>query len=104
MVSEYFTIKQTWEKFLQPGKNVNCICHHSKKIAVLKQRCKTCIRFILHILYYKEYNSSCSLVGHNLINRVKSSPKQIKITASICKHILCEDGSAAYSGIDASML
>ena len=34
---------------------------------------------------------------------VKSSPEQIKITASICKHILCDDGSASYSGIDASM-
>ena len=39
----------------------------------------------------------------DLIDRVKSSPEQIKITASICKHILCDDGSAACSGKDASM-
>ena len=71
--------------------------------ATSDQRCKTRIRFILHILYYKVYNSSCSQVGHDLIDRVKSSPKQIKFTASICKHILCDDGSAACSGIDASM-
>ena len=37
------------------------------------QRCKTPIRFILPILYYKVYNSSCSQVGHDLIDRVKSS-------------------------------
>ena len=61
------------------------------------------VRFILHILYYKVYNSSCSQVGHDLIDHVKSSPEQIKITASICKHILCDDGSAACSGIDALM-
>ena len=46
---------------------------------------------------------SCSQVGHDLIDRVKSSHEQIKITASICKHILCVDGSAGCSGIDASM-
>ena len=67
------------------------------------QRCKTRIRFILPILYYKVYNSSCSQVGQDLIDRVKSLPKQIKITVSICKHILCDDGSAGCSGIDASM-
>ena len=64
------------------------------------RRCKTRIRLILHILYH---NSSCSQVGHDLIDRVKCSPEQIKVTASICKHILCDDGSAAFSGIDASM-
>ena len=42
-------------------------------------------------------------MGHDLIDRVRSSPKQIEITASICKHILCDDGSASCSGIDASM-
>ena len=63
-----------------------------------------CIRFILYILYYKVYNLSCCQVGHDLTDRVKSSPEQIKITASVCKHILCDDGSASYSGIDASML
>ena len=68
-----------------------------------KQRYKTRVRFILDIFYYKVYNSSCSQVGHDLIDRVKSSPEQIKITASICQHILCDDGSAACSGIDASM-
>ena len=67
------------------------------------QRCKTRIQFILHVLYYKVYNSSCSRVGHDLIDCVKSSPEQIKITASICKHLLCDDESAACSGIDASM-
>ena len=61
------------------------------------------IRYILYILYFKVYNSSCSQVGHDLIDRVRSSPEQIKITASICKHTLCDDGSAACSGIDASM-
>ena len=65
------------------------------------QRCKTCIRFILYILYYKVSNSSCSQVGQDLIDRLKSSPELIKITASIYKHILCDDGSAACSGIDA---
>ena len=54
-------------------------------------------------LYYKVYNSSCSQVGHDLIDRVKSSPEQVKITASIYKHILCDDGSAACSDIDASI-
>ena len=67
------------------------------------QRCKTRIWFILYILYYKVYNSSCSQVGHDLIDRIKSSPKQIKITASIYKHILCADGSAACPGIDVWM-
>ena len=47
--------------------------------------------------------SSCSQVGHNMIDRVKSLPEQIKSTASIYKHILCDNGSAACSGIDASM-
>ena len=61
------------------------------------------IRSLLHILYYKVYNSSFSQVGHDLIDRVKSSPEQIKITASIFEHILYDDGSAACSGIDASM-
>ena len=69
----------------------------------IDQRCKTRIRFILYILYYKVYNSSCSQVGHDLIGRVISSPEQIKITASIFKHILCDDGSASCSGQDASM-
>ena len=50
------------------------------------------IWFILYILYHKVYNSSCSQVGHDLIDRVKPSPEQIKITASICKHILRDDG------------
>ena len=59
--------------------------------------------FILYILYYKVYNSGCSQVGHDLKDRVKSSPEQIKITSSICKHILCDDGSASCSGIDSSM-
>ena len=49
------------------------------------------------------YNSSCSQVGHDLIDRVKYSPEHIKITVSICKHILCDDESAGCSGIDASM-
>ena len=61
------------------------------------------IRFILYLLYYNVYKSSSSQVGHDLIDCIKSSPKQIKITASIYKHILCDDGSAACSGIDASM-
>ena len=68
------------------------------------QRCKTHIRFILPILHYMGYNSSCSQVGHDLIHRVKSSPEQIKITASICKHILCDDGSAGCSCIDSRIL
>ena len=59
--------------------------------------------YIHCILYYKVYNSSCSQVGHDLIDRVNFSPEQIKITASICKHILCDDGSASRSGKDASM-
>ena len=54
-------------------------------------------------LYYKVDNSSCSQVGHDLIDRVKSSPEQIKIIASIYKHILCDDGSAACSDIGASI-
>ena len=54
-------------------------------------------------LYYKIYNSSCSQVGHDLIDRVKFWPEQIKIIASIYKHILCDDGSAACSDIGASI-
>ena len=60
-------------------------------------------RFILYILYYKVYDWSCSQVGHDLTDHVQSSPEQIKITASICKHILSEDGSPSCSGIDSSM-
>ena len=60
-------------------------------------------RYSFHPLYYKVYNSSCSQVGHDLIDRVKSSPEQIKIIASIYKHILCDDGSAACSDIGASI-
>ena len=37
------------------------------------------IRYILYILYFKVYNSSCSQVGHDLIDRVRSLPEQIKI-------------------------
>ena len=60
--------------------------------------------YLIHpILYYKVYNSSCSRVGHDLIDRVKSSLEQIKITAYICKHILCDNGNASCSGIDAAM-
>ena len=61
--------------------------------------------YSVHPIYtiFKVYNSSCTQVGRDLIGRVKSSPKQIKITASICKHILCDDGIASCSGIDASM-
>ena len=73
----------------------NIFCYDSN------QRCKVRIRFILYILYIKVYNSSCSQVGHDLIDRIKTSPEQIKITASICKYILCDDGSAAFSGKDA---
>ena len=69
----------------------------------LYQRCKMRFRFILYILYYKVYNSSCSQVGHDLIDCVKSSPEQIKITVSIYKYILCDDGRGACSGIDAMM-
>ena len=56
-------------------------------ICLSRQWYKTRIRFILHILYYKVYNSSCSQVGHDLPDRVKSWSEQIRITASICKHI-----------------
>ena len=42
-------------------------------------------------------------MGHDLIDCVKTLPEQIKIVASICKHSLCDDGSAAFSGKDASM-
>ena len=79
--------------------------NHSENIylAILYQRCKTRIWYILYILYNKVYNSSCSQVGHDLIDSVKTSPQQIKITASICKHILCDDGSDSCSGIDTSM-
>ena len=50
-----------------------------------------------------ENNSSCSQVGHDLIDRVLSLPEQMKERASICKHILCDNGIASCSGIDASM-
>ena len=73
------------------------------RIPYANQRCKTGIRFILYILYIKVYNSSFSQVGQDLIDRVKTSPEQIKITASVCKHILCDDGSAAFSGKDTSL-
>ena len=64
-----------------------------------KQRCHRRIRVIPYtgILYYKVYNSSCSQVGHDLIDRLQSLPEQIKVTAYICKHILCDDGSASSS-------
>ena len=57
----------------------------------------------VHMPILLQFGSSCNQVGHDLIDRVKSSPEQIKITASIYKHILCDDESAACSGIDASM-
>ena len=76
---------------------------HGKQLWLYRdQRCKTCIRLILQFLYYKVYNSSCSQVGLDLIDRVKSSLEQIKGPASSCKHILCDNRSAACSGIDAS--
>ena len=66
--------------------------HHLNKLEIsLSQKCKTRMWYIQYILYYKVYNSSCSQVGHDLIDRVKSSPDQIKITVSICKYILCDD-------------
>ena len=54
-----------------------------------------------YIFYNKVYSSSCSQ-GQDLIDRVKSLPKQMKITASICKHILCDNDRAPCSGKDAS--
>ena len=72
-------------------------------ITGLNQRCQTCIRVILYILYYKVYNSSCNQVGHDLIDHVQSLPEPIKVTASRCNNILCDDGSASCSGIDTSM-
>ena len=69
--------------------------------ACLYQRCKTRFWFILYIVYFKVYNSSW--VEHDLIDCIKSSPEQIKITVSICKYILCDDGSGACSGINALM-
>ena len=56
-----------------------------------------------YILYYKVYNLSCDQVGHDLIGRVQSLPNQIKVTASICKHLLCDNGTATCSGIDVLM-
>ena len=52
------------------------------------------IRVIPYILYYKVYNLSCNQVGHDLIDRVLSLPEQIKVAATICKYILCDEGSA----------
>ena len=46
------------------------------------QRCQTRIWIIPYILYYKVYNSNCSLVGHNLIDHINSSPKQIKFAST----------------------
>ena len=67
------------------------------------QRFQTRIWVIPYILYYKVYNSSCSQVGHDLIDCLQSLPEQIKVTATICKHILHDKGSVSCSGIDASM-
>ena len=53
----------------------------------------------IHVFYITRLQSG----RHDLIDRVKSSPEQMKITASIYKHILCDDGSAACPGIDVSM-
>ena len=60
------------------------------------RRCKT----REYNLYYKVYNLSCNQVGNDMIGRVQSLPNQIKVTASICNHILCDNGTASCSGID----
>ena len=46
---------------------------------------------------------SCNQVGHDLIGHVQSMPNQIKVTASICKHFLCDNGTASCSGRDVLM-
>ena len=104
------TVELIWQYFFSEILSMwktNKTCHRdmiaSLTVPCPSQRCKTRIQFILYIPYYKVYNWSCSQVGHDLIDPIKSSPEQIKITASICKHILCDDGSAARSGIVASM-
>ena len=56
-----------------------------------------------YIPYHKVYNLSCDQVGHDLIGRVQSLPNQTKVTASICKHLLCDNGTATCSGIDVLM-
>ena len=48
-----------------------------------------------YILYYKVNKLSCNQVGHYLIGCVQSLPNQIKIIiASICKHVIFDNGSA----------
>ena len=61
------------------------------------------IQVIPYILYYKVYNLSWYQVGHDLIEGVQSLPEQIKVTATICKQISCDEGSTSCSGIDVSM-
>ena len=53
------------------------------------------IRVIPCILYRKVYNSSCNQVGHDLIDRLQSLPKHINVVATICTHILRDEGSAS---------
>ena len=65
-----------------------------------EQRCQTRNRVSI---YYKVYNLSCNQVGHDLIGRVLSLPNQMEITASICKHVLCDNGTASCSSIDVLM-
>ena len=49
-------------------------------------------------------NWSYNQVGHNLIDRLQSFPEQIKVTATICKHILHDEGSASCSGEETMLL
>ena len=56
-----------------------------------------------YILYFKVYNLSCNQLGHDLVGCVQSLPNRIKVTASICKLVLCDNGTASCSGIDVLM-
>ena len=58
----------------------------------------------VHIFYITRYtNLSCNQVGQDLIGRVQSLPNRIKVTASICKHVLCDNGTSSCSGVDVLM-
>ena len=99
-----FPLKYQYSRLSSAALVIHALCLRDNFLqSYSPQRCKARIRFILYILYYKVFCSSCCQIGHDLIDPVKSSPEEIKTTASICKCILCDDGSAACSGTDASM-
>ena len=72
------------------------IMNVSWNIFTLRQRCHSVLQGI-----QLELHSGCTQSDRTSLLHHAALPEQIKVTAAICKHILCDKQSALCSGIDA---